>query len=116
MLGGGVVAGVFGSLLGLGGGILIVPLLSLGFGLPLREAVGVSLVCVIVTSGASAAVYLERKVANLRLGTVLELFTATGAVVGGAIAFLLDGRRLPAHFAAVAPSGAAALRRDAPRA
>ena len=57
---GGVATGVFGSLLGLGGGILIVPLLTLGFGLPLREAVGVSLVCVIVTSGASAAVYLER--------------------------------------------------------
>lgn len=98
MLGGGVIAGVFGSLLGLGGGILIVPLLSLGFGLPVREAVGVSLVCVIVTSGASAAVYLERKVANLRLGMVLELFTAAGAVVGGLIAFLLDDRLLAALF------------------
>jgi uncharacterized membrane protein YfcA len=98
MLGGGVVAGVFGSLLGLGGGILIVPLLSLGFGLPVREAVGVSLVCVIVTSGASAAVYLERKVANLRLGMVLELFTATGAVVGGLVAFLLDDRILAGLF------------------
>ena len=53
---------------GLGGGILIVPLLTLGFGLPLLDAVGVSLVCVIVTSGASAGVYLERRVANLRLG------------------------------------------------
>lgn len=98
MLGGGVVAGVFGSLLGLGGGVLIVPLLSLGFGLPVREAVGVSLVCVIVTSGASAAVYLERKVANLRLGMVLELFTAAGAVAGGLIAFLLDDRLLAGLF------------------
>lgn len=98
---GGVATGVFGSLLGLGGGILIVPLLTLGFGLPLREAVGVSLVCVIVTSGASAAVYLERKVANLRLGMVLELFTAIGAVVGGAIAFLLDERLLAGLFAAM---------------
>jgi len=98
MLGGGVVAGLFGSLLGLGGGILIVPLLSLGFGLPVREAVGVSLVCVIVTSGASAAVYLERKVANLRLGMVLELFTAAGAVIGGLVAFLLDDRLLAGLF------------------
>src|SRR5260221_5594930 len=89
MLGGGVIAGVFGSLLGLGGGILIVPLLSLGFGLPVREAVGVSLVCVIVTSSASAAVYLERRVANLRLGMVLELFTAGGAGIRGVVAFLL---------------------------
>src|SRR5258705_8739580 len=116
MLGGGVVAGVFGSLLGLGGGILIVPLLSLGFGLPVREAVGVSLVCVIVTSGASAAVYLERKVANLRLGMVLELFTAIGAVVGGAIAFLLDERLLAALFAAMLAYVAVTMLRGATRA
>src|SRR5258706_11119254 len=101
MLGGGVVAGVFGSLLGLGGGILIVPLLSLGFGLPVREAVGVSLVCVIVTSGASAAVYLEKKVANLRLGMVLELFTACGAILGGLAAFALDDRVLAGLFTAM---------------
>ena len=90
MLGGGVAAGAFGSLLGLGGGVLIVPLLTLGFGLPLREAVGVSLICVIMTSSAAAGVYLERHVANLRLGMTLELFTAIGALVGGSIAFLLE--------------------------
>jgi uncharacterized protein len=99
MLVGGVATGVFGSLLGLGGGVLIVPLLTLAFGLDLREAVGVSLVCVIVTSGASASVYLQRNVANLRLGMLLELFTATGAVVGGAVAFLLDERLLAGLFA-----------------
>src|SRR5262245_16305477 len=99
MLGGGAVAGAFGSLLGLGGGILIVPLLTLGFGLPLREAVGVSLVAVIMTSSAAAGVYLERHVANLRLGMSLELFTATGALVGGSIAFLLDERVLEFLFA-----------------
>jgi len=99
MLVGGVATGVFGSLLGLGGGVLIVPLLTLAFGLDLREAVGVSLVCVIVTSGASASVYLQRDVANLRLGMVLELFTATGAVVGGAVAFLLDERMIAGLFA-----------------
>jgi uncharacterized membrane protein YfcA len=98
MLGGGAVAGAFGSLLGLGGGILIVPLLTLGFGLPLREAVGVSLIAVIVTSSASAGVYLERHVANLRLGMTLELFTAFGALVGGFIAFLLDERTLSLLF------------------
>ena len=99
MLAGGVAAGAFGSLLGLGGGLLIVPLLSLGFGLPLRDAVGVSLVCVIVTSSASAGVYLQRRQANLRLGMVLELFTGIGAVIGGAIAFLLDERLLAGVFA-----------------
>jgi uncharacterized protein len=101
MLGAGVAAGVFGSLLGLGGGILIVPLLTLGFGLPLREAVGVSLVCVIVTSGAAAAVYLERHVANLRLGMTLELFTAIGALIGGLVAFLVSERILAGLFAAM---------------
>ena len=99
LLGGGVAAGLFGSLLGLGGGILIVPLLTLGFGLPLLTAIGVSLVCVIVTSGAAAGVYLERRVANLRLGMTLELFTAIGALVGGFVAFLLPERVLEAIFA-----------------
>src|SRR4051794_5228606 len=98
MLGGGAVAGVFGSLLGLGGGVLLVPLLTLGFGLPLREAVGVSLISVIVTSSAAAGVYLERHVANLRLGMSLELFTAFGALIGGSIAFLLDERILSLLF------------------
>ena len=91
MIGGGAAAGVFGSLLGLGGGVLIVPLLSLGFGLPLREAVGVSLVCVIMTSSAAAGVYLERHVANLRLGMTLELFTALGALIGRSIERHLSG-------------------------
>jgi uncharacterized protein len=99
MLGSGAVAGVFGSLLGLGGGILIVPLLTLGFGLPLREAVGVSLVSVMMTSSAAAGVYLERHVANLRLGMTLELFTAIGALVGGSIAFLIDERLTSLLFA-----------------
>jgi uncharacterized membrane protein YfcA len=101
MLAGGVAAGAFGSLLGLGGGLLIVPLLTIGFGLPLREAVGVSLVCVIVTSSASAGVYLQRRQANLRLGMVLELFTAIGAIAGGLVAFLIDERVLAGLFAAL---------------
>jgi uncharacterized membrane protein YfcA len=99
MIVGGAAAGVFGSLLGLGGGILIVPLLTLGFGLGLREAVGVSLVSVIMTSSVSAGVYLERHVADLRLGMRLELFTAIGALVGGSIAFLIDERWLSVLFA-----------------
>jgi uncharacterized membrane protein YfcA len=101
MLVGGFFAGVFGSLLGLGGGILIVPLLTLGFGLDLRSAVGVSLVCVIMTSSAAAGVYLEKHVANLRLGMSLELFTAIGALIGGSIAFLIDERSLSLLFAAL---------------
>jgi uncharacterized membrane protein YfcA len=101
LMAGGAVAGVFGALLGLGGGVLIVPLLTLGFGLPLRESIGTSLVCVIVTSSSAASVYLRRDVANLRLGMTLELFTALGAMAGGLIAFALSDRVLAVMFAAL---------------
>ena len=116
LLAGGAAAGVFGSLLGLGGGILIVPLLALAMGLPLREAVAISLVAVIVTSSASAAVYLQRHVANLRLGMTLELFSATGALVGGLVAFLIDERLLAGLFAALLIWVAISMarRKDAP--
>ena len=101
LLAGGAAVGLFGSLLGLGGGILLVPLLTLGFGRPLREAVAISLVSVIVTSSAGAGVYLRKHVANLRLGMVLELFTACGALVGGLIAFALPVPVLEGLFAAL---------------
>jgi uncharacterized protein len=97
----GIVAGFFGSLLGLGGGTLIVPWLTLALGVPLIQAVGVSLVSVIVTSGAAAGVYLERHVANLRLGMTLELFTAIGALAGGLVAFLLPERVVELMFGAL---------------
>ena len=98
LLAGGAAAGLFGSLLGLGGGVLLVPLLTLVFGLDLRAAVGVSLISVIMTSSAAAGVYLERNVANLRLGMTLELFTAMGALVGGLIAFLINEQLLALLF------------------
>ena len=115
MLGGGAAAGVFGSLLGLGGGVLLVPLLTLGFGLPLREAVGVSLISVIVTSSAAAGVYLERHVANLRLGMTLELFTAIGALVGGMVAFLIPERDLELLFTVLLVYTAVTMARLGPR-
>jgi uncharacterized membrane protein YfcA len=116
MIAGGVTAGVFGSLLGLGGGVLIVPLLTLVFGLDLREAVGVSLVSVIMTSSVAAGVYLERHVADLRLGMRLEMFTAIGALVGGSIAFLLDERLLALLFAGLLLYVAVSMLRTRPSA
>ena len=101
LLAGGAAAGLFGSLLGLGGGILIVPMLTLGLGLPLQQAVAISLVSVIVTSSAAASVYLQRHIANLRLGMTLELFSATGALVGGLVAFTLSQQLLEGLFAAL---------------
>ncbi len=96
---GGLAAGVFGALLGLGGGVLLVPILTLGFGLDFREAVAVSLLAVITTSSAGAAVYLRKRVANLRLGMTLELATAVGGLIGGLVAFALDQRVLAGAFA-----------------
>ena len=113
MLGGGFAAGAFGSLLGLGGGVLIVPLLTLGFDLPLREAIGVSLACVVATSAAAASTYLERRVADLRLAMRLELFTAAGAVAGGLLAFALDEQLLAGLFALVLVYVAATMVRKA---
>jgi hypothetical protein len=115
LVAGGVGTGVFGALLGLGGGILIVPLLMLGFGLPFREAVAVSLLAVITTSSASAAIYLARGAANLRLGMTLELLTAFGALVGGLLAFALDERLLAGLFAILLAYVAVSMarRRDA---
>ncbi len=93
------------------------PLLNLGFGLPLREAVAVSLVSVIVTSSASAAVYLQRHVANLRLGMTLELFSAMGAFVGGLVAFIINEQLLAGLFAALMLWVAISMarRKDPPR-
>lgn len=116
LIAGGAAAGGIGSLLGLGGGILIIPLLTLGFDVPLRDAVGVSLVSVIVTSGASAAVFLERRVADLRLGMTLELFTAGGAMVGAFIAFLIEERLLAALFSALLVYTAVSMLRSGRRA
>ncbi|MCC6617559.1 MAG: sulfite exporter TauE/SafE family protein [Chloroflexi bacterium] len=109
LLAGGAGAGLFGALLGLGGGILIVPFLTLVLDLPMRVAVGTSLVAVIVTSGASAGVYLERHVANLRLGMTLELFSAGGALVGGLIAFAISQQALAALFVGLLVYTAAAM-------
>src|SRR3954464_7483662 len=112
---GGAGVGLFGSLLGLGGGILLVPLLTLGFGEPVRGAVAISLVSVIVTSSAGAGVYLRTHVANLRLGMVLELFTACGALLGGLIAFALPVPVLEALFPLLLPwFGLSMLRRGDP--
>ena len=86
---GGFGAGVFGALLGLGGGVLIVPLLSIAFGYPLSTAVGTSLIAVIATSSGAAAHYVRSNQADVRLGLTLELATALGAIAGGLLAALL---------------------------
>ena len=96
---GSLAAGLLGALTGLGGGVVIVPLLALAFGVDMRYAVGASLVSVIATSSGAAAAYLREGYSNIRLGMFLELFTATGALVGGLAAFLLPEPVLAGLFA-----------------
>ena len=97
----GVLAGAFGALLGLGGGILIVPILTLGFGLPLTTAVGTSLVCVIATSTGAAAFNVRAGRADVRLAISLGAGTVVGAIAGGVIAGFLPERVLAGLFAAL---------------
>ena len=77
----GFFAGMLGALTGIGGGVLLTPILALYFGIPIREAVGTSLVAVITTSAASSSVHLQRHTTDIRLGMTLELATALGAAV-----------------------------------
>ena len=77
-----VFAGFLGSLLGLGGGIIVVPVLTLGFGVNIRYAVAASLISIIATSSGAAAGFLKDHLTNLRLAVLLEIGTVTGAVVG----------------------------------
>jgi len=85
-------AGLLGSLVGLGGGVFVVPLLTIGFGLPFEWAVGASIVSVIATSSGAAAAYVKDHITNLRVGMFLEIATTIGAVTG-------------AYLAAMAPTG-----------
>ncbi|HVI07956.1 MAG TPA: sulfite exporter TauE/SafE family protein [Candidatus Binatia bacterium] len=83
----GFFAGLLGALTGIGGGILLTPILALHFGIPIREAIGTSLVAVITTSAASSSVHLQRHTTDIRLGMTLELATSLGAAV---TAYLVD--------------------------
>lgn len=85
-------AGMLGALTGLGGGGILVPLLTLGFGVDLRYAVGASLVSVIATSSGAAAAYVREGYTNLRVGMLLEVATTLGAVAGAWVAaYLMPG-------------------------
>lgn len=97
----GLVAGAFGAMLGLGGGILIVPLLTLGFDVPLSAAVGTSLICVIATSTGAAAINVRAGRADVRLGITLGAGTVVGALTGGVAAGFLPERVVAGLFAAL---------------
>jgi uncharacterized membrane protein YfcA len=87
-------AGLIGALTGLGGGVIIVPLLTSVFGVDIRYAVGASLVSVIATSLGAASTYIKQGYTNLRLGMFLEVATTVGAIIGALIATFVSVKAL----------------------
>jgi uncharacterized protein len=95
----GVGTGVLGALLGIGGGLFLIPVLVIGFGMPMHEAVATSIVTIIATSSTAAAVYVDKGISNIRLGMSLEVMTTVGAIAGGLTANMLAGDALKRTFA-----------------
>lgn len=89
LLAGAMLAGFLGSLTGLGGGVVIIPLITLGLGLDIRYAIGTSLVASIATSSGAAAAYLKERITNVRIGMFLEVATTTGAIIGALLAVFI---------------------------
>ncbi|HEX4208707.1 MAG TPA: TSUP family transporter [Ktedonobacteraceae bacterium] len=98
---GAIVAGMLGSLVGLGGGVLIVPLLTLVFGLPIPFAIGASIISVIATSSGAAAAYVRDHITNLRIGMFLEIATTIGAISGAFLAAYLAPGLLSVIFGVI---------------
>lgn len=96
-----ILAGVMGALLGLGGGIIIIPALTLLLGVDIRYAIGASVVSVIATSSGAAATYIRDRITNVRIGMFLEMATTTGAILGAYLAGLIHTRYLYFIFALV---------------
>jgi uncharacterized protein len=95
----GFFAGLLGALTGIGGGVLLSPILALYFGVPLRQAIGTSLVAVITTSAASSSVHLQRHTTDIRLGMTLELATSFGAAVTAYLVGYFNRNALEGLFA-----------------
>lgn len=94
-------AGFLGALLGLGGGIIITPSLTLLFGLDIRYAIGASIVSVIATSSGAAIAYLKDRLTNVRIGMFLEIGTTLGAITGAYLSGILDPKYLYIIFGAL---------------
>lgn len=96
-----ILAGLFGALTGLGGGTVIVSLLTLGFGVDIRYAIGAALVSTIATSSGAAIAYVREGYSNIRVGMFLEVATTFGAVTGALIAAKVLIRVITIIFGAV---------------
>lgn len=92
-----VLAGFLGSLLGLGGGIIITPALTLMLGIDIKYAIGASIISVIATSSGSAIAYLKDRITNVRVGMFLEIATTTGALTGAFFSRLVQ-HKVPVSY------------------
>ncbi|HXK22659.1 MAG TPA: sulfite exporter TauE/SafE family protein [Myxococcota bacterium] len=109
---GSITAGFLGALTGLGGGIIVIPLLTLVLGVDIRYAAGAALVSVIATSSGAASAYVREGWSNLRIGMLLEIATSVGAVAGAVAAGWIDRDAIAVTFGAVLLlSSALSLRR-----
>jgi hypothetical protein len=98
---GGLAAGLLGALTGLGGGVVIVPLLTLVFGVDLRYALGASLISVIATSSGAASAYVREGYSNIRIGMFLEIATTLGAIAGATLTTVLPPNVIAVLFGGV---------------
>jgi uncharacterized protein len=101
LLVGSYLAGLLGSLTGLGGGVVVIPLLTLVFGVDIRYAIGAALLASIATSSGSASAYVKEGITNIRLGMFLEIATTIGAVLGALIAVYTPTNTIAILFGAV---------------
>jgi uncharacterized membrane protein YfcA len=107
----GMLAGTMGALLGLGGGVFLVPFLVLVIKLPMTDAVGISLMTVIATSSVVTAQRAGRHLINLRLGMLLEVATAAGGLTGGIVVWLMSPQFLQRLFGVVTAVAAVVMLR-----
>lgn len=98
---GAFLAGLLGSLTGLGGGVIIIPLLTLALGVDIHYAIGASIVSVIATSSGSAAAYVKEGITNIRIGMFLEIATTVGAVCGAIVAVYLNANYIAIIFGCI---------------
>ena len=98
---GSLLAGLLGALTGLGGGVVLVPLLTLGFHVDIRYAIGVSLISVIATSSGAAAAYVREGFSSVRIGMFLEVATTAGAILGAFLATVVHTQLLAIIFGLV---------------
>jgi uncharacterized membrane protein YfcA len=98
---GAFIAGLLGSLTGLGGGVVIIPMLTILFGFDIHYAIGASLVSVIGTSSGSAAAYVREGYTNIRVGMLLEVATSLGAVGGAYLATMVSAKLIGIIFGLV---------------